>query len=390
MTRPEFSILVPTRNRSEQIAATLVPLAHQTHRDYEIVVSDNSDPEHAANNAAVVDSLKGTVNIRIVRPKTNLNMLEHWNFALEHVRGRFVGIVTDRMTLLPSTLATLRPHLLEGAKCVSFSHTTLLGNEAGYILHPSLADARMEEIDSQSVLSLFARGAATKACPRLLNSFVDGDVLHRMKADAGHALLGIAPDYSFLFNYLARIPSYHHLHRQLLVDHAPQVSNGVAATQNAPNRAFRDFHSRMLSEQQDTMALRPLPEDFMFFANIVLSEYVLAARTTPGATLPPLDHAGIYAACWAQAKKTATTGSPATDMALSVLEDYRIKHNLPAPSALDRIKMAWRKRRNLIKRRKADRAGSQTPATPPFDLTRELSRGHSVRAALQSFDAKTP
>jgi hypothetical protein len=387
MTRPEFSILVPTRNRSEQIAATLIPLAHQTHRDYEIVVSDNSDAEHGERNAAIVDSLKDVVNIRRVCPDEPLNMLDHWNFALGHVRGSFVGIATDRMTLLPTTLAAVRPHLTSGAGCVSFSHTTLNTTAGGGTLHPPLVLPEIEEINSQAVLSLFARGGATKACPRLLNCFTHANVLAEMKAEAGEALLGISPDYSFLFNYLARHPSYLHLHRQFLVDHAPQVSNGVAATQNRPNRAFRDFHTRMVSEQQDTLDLRPMPEDFTFFANIVLGEYVLADRTTPGADLPPLEPAGIYASCWAQARKIATYGDEATDRALMLLEAYRIQHGLPAPRAIDRLKMSWRKRRNLIKSEKVARRAAMQAPSPPFNLSQELSRGHEVLVALQCLDA---
>lgn len=387
MTRPEFSILVPTRNRSEQIAATLVPLAHQTHRDYEIVVSDNSDTDHTDRNAAVVESLKSTVDIRIVRPDAPLNMLGHWNFALGHTRGTYVGIVTDRMTLLPSALADVRPHLIGGANCVSFSHATLRGPYDVATLHPPLSAATEEKMDARTVLSLFARGAATKACPRLLNCFTRAAVLARMKHETGEALLGISPDYSFLFNYLARYPSYLHLHRQYLVDHAPQVSNGSAATQNKPNRAFRDFHARMLNEQRDTMALRPLPEDYIFFANIILSEYLLAGRTTPGAKLPPLDPAGIYNACWSQARSIATYGNEATDTALELLEAYRIQNNLPAPSTVERLKMAWRKRRNLVKRQKIERSTAAHVPPPQFELARELSRGHQVFAALQSLDA---
>tara|TARA_R110002033_G_scaffold149205_1_gene186255 strand:+ start:982 stop:2037 length:1056 start_codon:yes stop_codon:yes gene_type:complete len=351
------------------------------------VVSDNSDADHADRNAAVVESLNSTVDIRIVRPNATLNMLGHWNFALGHTRGTYVGIVTDRMTLLPSALADVRPHLIGGADCVSFSHTTLRAPYSAAALNPPLSAASVEQMDAQAVLSLFARGGATKACPRLLNCFTRSEVLTRMKDDAGEALLGISPDYSFLFNYLARYPAYLHLHRQYLVDHAPQVSNGSAATQNKPNRAFSDFHARMLNEQQDTMALRPLPKDYIFFANIVLSEYVLASQKTPGANLPPLDPAGIYASCWSQARKIAAYGNEATDIALELLEAYRIQNNLPRPSMVDRLNMAWRKRRNLIKRRNTERLNAAQAAPRQFELARELSRGHEVLAALQSLDA---
>lgn len=388
MTRPEFSILVPTRNRSAQIAATLVPLAHQSHGNYEIVVSDNSDTEQSAHVASLVEILKDQADIRVVRPDRPLNMVDHWNFALGQVQGEFVGIVTDRMTLLPSTLASLRTHLSEQETCVSYSHTTLKQNPDGAVLHPPLAASRVEQMDAQGILSLFASGGATKACPRLLNCFTHTDVLERMRTEAGEYLHGISPDYSFLFNYLARYASYAHVHRAYLVDHSPQVSNGMAATQNMPNKAFADFYQRMIAEQKDSMALRPIPEDTTLFANIILSEYVLAQRTTPGADMPPLDHEKIYQACWKQAQKVATSGNSASEHMLDALEKYRVTQGLPPHSWVDRMKLAVRKRRNLAKQQRRAQQSGGAVSDSVFDLETELERGTAILTTLKAFDAE--
>jgi hypothetical protein len=385
MSRPEFSIVVPTRNRSAQLAGTLVPLTRQRVRDVEIIVSDNSDDDQAAQNAALVEGLRSDFEIRLVRPPKILNMTDHWNFALGLPQGRFVGIVTDRMTLLPSTLEAALAELQGNVACVSFSHTTLRRESDGLRVTPAMAEPRVERMVSRDVLKRFAGGGATKACPRLLNCFVDADVLGRMKAEAGQALLGISPDYSFLFNYLARYESYTHLHRQYLVDHAPQVSNGMAATQNRPNAALRDFSARMVAEQGDTLALRPMPDDNFFFPNLVLAEYALAGLTTPNSDLPELDHAGIYAACWRQAKGAASHGNAQSDHALSMLEAYRTAHGIAAPGLRKRLSMAWRKRRNRMKQLRIQRRAVAPPAES-FDVAQELRRGHKIADALQVID----
>jgi hypothetical protein len=386
MTRPEFTILVPTRNRSEHIGTTLIPLAHQTHRDYEIVVSDNSDPEHFERIDAVVASLKGRVDIRVVRPETTLNMTDHWNFALGHARGHHIGVVTDRMTLLPTTLEHVRRHLKEGSRCVSFGLSTLKEDDGHFSLEHKVGELRTETFQSLDVLKLFAKGNRIKTLPLLLNCFVERDVLERMKCETGQVLLGISPDYSFLFNYLGRYETYCHIHQAFRIDHAPHLSNGASFTHGKPNAASTDFLARMMAEQKDILKLRPMPMEFTYIANILLSEYALAEQSIPGASFPPLDMAAIHRSCWRQALSTSVTGDADRERSLKMLDQFRQQHGLPAPSIIDRLQMKFRKRRNLLKARRRDARDIGSKPSGAITLDETIARGQKVRDFLLEID----
>ena len=387
MTCPEFTILVPTRNRSEHIGTTLIPLAHQTHRDYEIVVSDNSDPEHFERIDAVVASLKEMVDIRVVRPDKTLNMLDHWNFALEHARGHHIGVVTDRMTLLPTTLDHVNLQLKKGSRCVSFGLSTLKEDDGNFSLEHKVGEICTETFQSLDILKLFAKGNRIKSLPLLLNCFVERDILERMKREAGQVLLGIAPDYSFLFNYLGRYETYCHIHQAFRIDHAPHLSNGASFSHGKPNAASIDFLARIMAEQKDILKLRPMPMEFTYIANILLSEYALAEQSIPGATFPPLDMAAIHRSCWRQALSTSVTGDTDHERSLKMLDQFRQQHGLPAPSFIDRLQMTYRKRRNLLKARRRDARAIARKPNGEITLDETIMRGQKVLDFIQEIDS---
>lgn len=100
MSRPLFSVLVPTRERANTLRHTLATVASQGREDYEIVVADNcGGPE----TRRVVDELASPL-VRYTRSDRVLAMAENWERGLALCTGDYVTVLGDDDAFLPSTL----------------------------------------------------------------------------------------------------------------------------------------------------------------------------------------------------------------------------------------------------------------------------------------------
>ena len=103
MTRPRFSIVIPTRMRHETLPFTLKTCLDQTFGDYEVVVFDNASlpaTKHAVE-ALVTDK------IRYLRSEESLPMTASWTRALEASRGEWILFLGDDDGLFPWSLEEL-------------------------------------------------------------------------------------------------------------------------------------------------------------------------------------------------------------------------------------------------------------------------------------------
>jgi hypothetical protein len=102
-TSPLISIVIPTRDRPEYAALAVEGLRRQSFQDFEVILSDNALRRPFAPDPRLFDG----VRFRYVRPPKPLWMTDHWEFAVAHARGRYVGILGDKSLLVPSALALL-------------------------------------------------------------------------------------------------------------------------------------------------------------------------------------------------------------------------------------------------------------------------------------------
>lgn len=102
--RPLISLVIPTRERAETLFHTLRTAVEQDEDDCEILVCDNAGRDQTCS---VVKSFNDS-RLRYVNPGRRLPMSENWNFAVEHVRGRYVVIIGDDDGVMPGGLKRLR------------------------------------------------------------------------------------------------------------------------------------------------------------------------------------------------------------------------------------------------------------------------------------------
>ena len=103
MTRPKFSILIPTRDRPELLAFALQSAKLQTFGDFELIVSDN----FVEKSARAVFDEHADSRFRYVRPPEPVSMADNWEFASLQARGEYLTVLIDKTVLLPSTLSAV-------------------------------------------------------------------------------------------------------------------------------------------------------------------------------------------------------------------------------------------------------------------------------------------
>lgn len=95
--KPQLSIVIPTRNRSETLKSAIESCLIQQSQDLEVLVVDNaSTPDTYAVVSAFDDP-----RIRYLRHDEPLAMTENWNTAMAEVRGDWIGFIGDDDGLTP-------------------------------------------------------------------------------------------------------------------------------------------------------------------------------------------------------------------------------------------------------------------------------------------------
>ena len=95
-----FSVVIPTRDRPSLLTNAIKSVLNQTHENFQLIVSDN--PVHQ-NSKHVVESFNDP-RIEYVQAPGEINMHEHWEFAVSHAKGDYVMILIDKNLLKATTL----------------------------------------------------------------------------------------------------------------------------------------------------------------------------------------------------------------------------------------------------------------------------------------------
>lgn len=111
LTAPEVSVCIPTWNRASMLVDAVTSALVQTHRDLEVVVSDNWSTDGTAG--VLADLAARDARVRVVRPAAHVPAYDNYRTCLLHARGRLVKFLNDDDVLLPDGLARMVPHLAD-------------------------------------------------------------------------------------------------------------------------------------------------------------------------------------------------------------------------------------------------------------------------------------
>ena len=199
MTRPRFSIVIPTRNRADLLPGALRSAMAQTYPDLEIVVSDNASTD---DTAAVIERCRDegggeggdrgrADRVRAVRTPRALPMHESWAFAVGQARGTYIGVLCDDDALCPRALERADLALRwSGAEVAAWRTAALRladwpdAAERGRLMFGPPFGDRVFAIDGPRLLDLAydLRIMLSDAVPKLLNGVVARATLARARA----------------------------------------------------------------------------------------------------------------------------------------------------------------------------------------------------------------
>lgn len=242
MTR--FSVVYPTRDRPQFVAAALRFLENSNFKDFEIIISDNpSSPEKNC-----LEQIKNTKlrNIKYFRADKPVSMVDNWNSALSRATGDYVLFLTDKMLLLPNTLLDLNQAVNEtGAEIVSWvdnsyspSRFPQYFGEGTYIRRGTHIFPRSSQLFSKyspqrellkkanAQVSRSRQSPSHYARGKILFGAYSRSLIERVKAKAGNLFHDLSPDYTSMICALYLAESAIELRNPGVVHISTDLSNG--------------------------------------------------------------------------------------------------------------------------------------------------------------------
>ncbi len=124
----KFSVLIPTRNRLENLRDSIASILLQDYSDFEIIVSDNySDQDIQGYIASLKES-----RIRYSRTEVFISVTENWNRALDQSIGDYIIMLGDDDCLMKGYFSFIRELIIE------HSSPDLIYTDAFLYAHPGV------------------------------------------------------------------------------------------------------------------------------------------------------------------------------------------------------------------------------------------------------------
>ncbi|HET7467790.1 MAG TPA: glycosyltransferase family A protein [Candidatus Dormibacteraeota bacterium] len=371
-----FTVVIPTRNRPELAAIALRSVLGQDFQDFEVVVSDNSGEEDAGRLRAEVAKAADD-RVRYVRPPGELDMGEHWEFAVGQARGEYVGYLTDRMAFRRDALSILHGEITaRGSEVVSYSSSGILEVQSPYRLQRPPFSGRTETFRSDWVVSLLAHSVAPWGAPCMLNSFASRQLIAAMTSVYGTLMASIAPDAAFCVHVLDHVDRFDYVDRPLMVSFGHAWSNGAGFGSGQLNDSSREFAQRVA--RRGGLPFAPIPE-IVNNLNIRANEYGRMRSEQRSGRFVELD---IRSYCDELAAELQLQGTKATSEDWSRLEDFMRAHGVARANVIPERSRLKRLAQPVLL------AASDWLGINP--LNRPVGRFATVEGALRYDEAHTP
>jgi hypothetical protein len=224
MTTPLFSVVVPTRNRLEKAKRAIASVLAQGHRDFELIVSDNS----TTGGTELQDWLRGRTDLparfQYIRTGGGLEMDANWESASLRAGGRYLLVLPDRWVMRGGALGLLASIVArQHPECVFWDSRLSINDEGHFRGHidntgPVHCEVRSAHDMLASLLNFDGYATDTvfkQPFPRGLNSITRSDVIERIRARVGVLFAPNACDYTSGVSILLNTTRLTHLHDSL-------------------------------------------------------------------------------------------------------------------------------------------------------------------------------
>lgn len=257
MTKPFFSILLPTKNRAHLVGYAIRSVLQQDFQDWELIVCDNDDDERATRQ--VVENLAADSRLIYVRTG-NLNMIENWETALSKASGDNIVLLEDKMIFLPGALGTIREKIAQSASGVVVWKCNVIddcGEKAILRVRKDTADLIQK---SEAVLNHLTRDIFSNwtILPRGLCSTIPSRLIREIEEAEGRSFYeALSPDFTSALKVLLHTEAYVVAGASMTMITSEKVSNG---------RRNRDRKNADTSYMFGTR-ITPIPLDYVSLKN---------------------------------------------------------------------------------------------------------------------------
>jgi hypothetical protein len=261
MSRPQVTVIIPTRERALSLESTLRTATSQAVPGLEIIVSDNASIDATAD----VVRANADPRIRYLNTGRRLGMSSNWEFALGEARGDWITVLGDDDALLPGgledaiTLAERAGTRAVRCRPCEYLWPNVSGGADGRLAVP--LGGRTEVVDGKSALADVMEGRAAYTG---LPTIYTGGLLRRDAIDEGRGPDGRffrsqIPDVYSAVRFTAMGDRFVRTSRPFAINGASRMSTGISMFHSGDPKAGPS-PARMFQEEANLPLHPTVPE----------------------------------------------------------------------------------------------------------------------------------
>jgi len=245
-----FTIVIPTRERSDTLVHALSAALAQDYEHFEVLVSDNASQDDTAEKVAQIKDSR----LRYVNTGQRVSMSENWEFALNYVEKGWITVLGDDDALLPGALRRANEIINKtGLSVIRSNDCTYKWPGFGGSKYGSLTVSlrRGYEIRSSGdMLQKVLDGRRNyNELPMLYNGgFVSLDLIKQAKKITGNFFQSMTPDVYSAIVFSLLTEKYVYSYEPLAINGASLHSGGTAGFEKKKEKRKYDPSKKFLSE----------------------------------------------------------------------------------------------------------------------------------------------
>lgn len=200
MSRPFFTVVIPTRDRPDRIGTAIQSVLRQSFHDFEVVVADSDE---TGQTEKIVHGMRDKRVRHIFTGR--LNMADNWEKAFSFAEGDYVTLLEDKNILKSKSLTLLSGIISDHRKpeMVVWGLDEFKDMEAEPGVLEYYRTGKTQRLNCEEVIKKFSRSPAHRnpsALPRTLNSCLGRTLIHKILKHPPYRLCpSVSSDYSIAF-----------------------------------------------------------------------------------------------------------------------------------------------------------------------------------------------
>tara|TARA_B100000767_G_scaffold59330_1_gene55096 strand:+ start:3113 stop:4324 length:1212 start_codon:yes stop_codon:yes gene_type:complete len=267
---PFFSIVIPTRDRSDLVSGLIWSILEQNHEDFEIVVCDNS------GSNLTQEVLSQFQDDRIINIRTgSLGMSENYNVGINAVSGKYLMCISDKGILKQGALKYLRELIsAENHQCITWALDDFV-YPGTFFKNPAIKDSK--SIQSSEILK-FMLGSDYRSyepAPMHCTSCTSMELVSAIQKKHENLCQAQNPDYTMAAQILLATQSVFNLKNSLVMLRNVSTKNGYGmghslAKKTQESQIFLAEHADWI---KDTNRFTDVPvQDCPFIIDLMLKD----------------------------------------------------------------------------------------------------------------------